>query len=62
MHAHPTITTNIAAQHVAELQREAAKQRLVRQIRAAQAGSSRSDGVQHGWARLHWHRTRPAAA
>jgi hypothetical protein len=56
---HPTITSQIAAQRIAEWHQHAARQRLVRQVPAA-AASRRNGGV--GWARLSLRRFRSAAA
>ena len=62
MHPHPTITSQIRAQHIAELHQQAARLRLVRQIRAAQAASASKSSAQVGLARFVMHRSRPAAA
>jgi hypothetical protein len=56
---HPTITSQIAAQRIAEWHQQAARQRLVRQLRAASPANGR---VRAGWARLGLRRSRPAAA
>jgi hypothetical protein len=62
MHMHPTITSQIAAQRIAEWHQQAATQRLVRQCRADGAASPRNGRVRAGWARLSMRRSRPAAA
>ena len=62
MHLHPTMTSQIAAQHVAELHQQAARRRLVHEVRAAKAASARNGLVQVGWTRLSLRRSRPAAA
>jgi hypothetical protein len=59
---HPTITGQIAAQRTAEWHQQAARQRLVRQLRAADATSPRNGRVRIGWVRLSLRRSRPAAA
>jgi hypothetical protein len=59
---HPTITAQIAAQCTAEWHQQAARQRLVHQLRAAGAASPRNGRVRTGWARLSLRRSRPAAA
>jgi hypothetical protein len=59
---HPTITGQIAAQHIAELHQQADRQRLARQLQAACAASPRNGRVRAGWARLSLRRSRPAAA
>jgi hypothetical protein len=59
---HPTITSQIAAQRIAEWHQQAASQRLVRQFRAAGAASPGNGWVRVGWARLGLRRSRPAAA
>ncbi len=59
---HPTITSQIAAQRTAEWQQQAARQRVVRQLRAADAASTRNGRVRAGWVRLSFGRSRPAAA
>ena len=57
---HPTITSQIAAQRIAEWHQQAAGQRLVRQLRAG-AASPANGWVRAGWPRLGL-RSRPAAA
>jgi len=54
---HPSFSEEIAAQHVAELHREAATQRLVRQLRA-----SRKPTIQRRrlWERLTFRHPQPA--
>jgi hypothetical protein len=62
MHMHPAITTEIAAQRIAEWHQLAARQRVVRQLRGARAVSSRNGRVRADWVRLSVRRSRPAAA
>jgi hypothetical protein len=59
---HPTITSQIAAQRIAEWHQHAARQRLVRQLRTGSAASPGHGRVRAGWARLSLRRPRPAAA
>jgi hypothetical protein len=59
---HPTITSQIAAQRIAELHQQAARQRLARQLRTGSAPSPRIDRLRGGWARLGFRHSRPAAA
>jgi len=59
---HPTITSQIAAQRIAEWQQQAARQRLAGQLRAAGAASPRTGRVRPGWVRLSSRRSGPAAA
>jgi hypothetical protein len=59
---HPTITSQIAAQRIAEWHQQAARQRLVRQLRAGGAKSPANGRVRAGWVRLGLRRSRPAAA
>ena len=59
---HPTITSQIAAQRIAEWHQQAARQRLVRQLRAGGAASPANGRVRAGWVRLGLRRSRPAAA
>ena len=59
---HPTITSQIAAQRIAQWHQQAARQRLVHQLRAAGAASTRNGRVRAGWMRLSLRRSRPAAA
>ena len=59
---HPTITSQIAAQRITEWHQQAARQRLVRQLRAADAASPRNGRVRAGWVRLSLRRSRPVAA
>jgi len=58
---HPTITSQITAQRIAEWHQQAARQRLVRQLRAG-AASPANGWVRAGWVRLGLRRSRPAAA
>ena len=59
---HPTITSQIAAQRIAEWHQQAARQRLASQLRTAGAASSRNGRVRVGGVRLSLRRSRPAAA
>ena len=59
---HPTINAMIAAEKIADWHREAARQRLVCQLRAARAASPRNGRVRAGWVRPSLRRSRPAAA
>ena len=59
---HPTITGQIAAQRIAEWHQQAARQRLVRPLRAADAAGPPKGRVRAGWVRLSLRRSRPAAA
>ena len=59
---HPTITSQIAAQRIAQWHQQAARQRLVHQLRAAGVASPRNGRVRAGWVRLGLRRSRPAAA
>ena len=59
---HPTITSQIAAQRIADWHQQAARRRLAGQLRAADAASRRSGRVRPGWVRLSVRRSRPAAA
>jgi len=59
---HPTITSQIAAQRIAEWHQQAAGQRLAGQLRAGDAASPRNGRVRPGWVRLSLRRSRPAAA
>jgi len=62
MHMHPAITRPIAAQRIAEWHQQAARDRLVSQVRAGDAAKPRNG---RAWAdRVHlsvWH-SRPAGA
>ena len=58
---HPTITSQIAAQRIAELHQQAATRRLVRQLRAT-AASPGNGRVRAGWVRLSFRRSRPVSA
>ena len=62
MHLHPTIASQIAAQRIAELHQQAARQRLVCELRAGVAESPANGRVRAGWVRLGLRRSRPAAA
>ena len=59
---HPTITSQITAQRIAEWHQQAARQRLVRELRAGGANSPANGRVRAGWVRLGLRRSRPAAA
>ena len=59
---HPIIAGEIAAQRIAELHQQAARQRLIRQLRASNAASLPNGRVRAGWVRLSLRRSRPAAA
>ena len=52
------LTQQLAAQHIAELHQQGARQRLIRELRARPSGSGR----RHMWVRLAFRRPRPAAA
>ena len=58
---HPTITSQIAAQRIAQWHQQAARQRLVHQLWAAGTASPGNGRVRTGWARLSLRRSRPAA-
>ena len=62
MHLHPAMTSQITAQHIAELHQQASRQRMVREVRAAKAASARNGRVQVARLRLSLRRRRPAAA
>ena len=62
MNLHPTITSQIAAQRIAEWHQQAARQRLVRELRAGGATSPANGWVRAGWVRLGLRRSWPAAA
>ena len=62
MNMHPTIASQITAYRIAELHQRAARQRLVRELRASGAKSPANGGVRAGWVRLGLRRSRPAAA
>jgi hypothetical protein len=50
---HPYLTAQIAAEHIATLRQQAAKQRLVGQLRRAQnAPGPNRERVRSGWRRL----------
>lgn len=59
---HPTINAMIAAEKIADWHREAARQRLARQLRTARAASPRNGRMRAGSARFGFRRSRPAAA
>jgi hypothetical protein len=59
---HPTITSQIAAQRIAEWHQQATRQRLAHQFRSADAAGPHNGRVRPGWARLSLRRSRPAAA
>ena len=59
---HPTITSQIAAQRIAEWHQQAARQRLARELRAGGAASPANGRVRAGRARRGLRRSRPAAA
>jgi hypothetical protein len=55
---HPVLTQRLAAEHIAELQRQAARQRLLRELPARPGWAScRRRAV---WSRLRFRRSRPA--
>jgi len=58
---HPTITSQIAAQRIAQWHQQAARQRLVHQLCAVGTASPGNGRVRTGWARLSLRRSRPAA-
>jgi hypothetical protein len=51
------LTQQLAAQHIAELHQQGARQRLIRELRARPSGSGR-----RMWVRPPFRRPRPAAA
>jgi hypothetical protein len=59
---HPTIASQITAQRIAEWHQQAARQHLVRELRAGGPVRPADGGVRAGWARLGVRRSRPAAA
>jgi hypothetical protein len=59
---HPTLTSQIAGQRIAEWHQQAARQRLVRQLRAADAASPRNGRMRAGLVRLSFGRSRPTVA
>ena len=59
---HPTMISQIAGQRTAEWHQQAARQRLVRQLRAADAASPRNGRMRAGWVRLSFGRSRPTVA
>jgi hypothetical protein len=59
---HPTMTSQLAAQRIAEWHRQPARQCLVRQVRVAGAAGPLKGRVQAGWVRLRFRRSRPVAA
>jgi len=54
------LTEQIAAQHIAELHQQGARQRLIRELRARPSAASRLR--RPTWVRLPFRRPRPAAA
>lgn len=54
------LTQQLAAQHIAELHQQAARQRLTRELRARPARADRHR--RRMWERLPFRRPRPAAA
>jgi hypothetical protein len=62
MNMHPTIASQITAYRIAELHQRAARQRLVRELRAGGAKSPANGRVRAGGVRLGLRRSRPAAA
>jgi len=62
MNLHPTIASQITAYRIAEWHQQAARQRLVRELRAGGANSPANGRVRAGWVRLGLRRSRPAAA
>jgi hypothetical protein len=57
---HPELTQQLAAQHVAELHQQAARQRLIRQARTGPRRAIRHRRAV--WERLLLRRSRPATA
>jgi hypothetical protein len=57
---HPAFTQLLAAQHIAELRQEAAKQRLIRELRARQAPTT--GHRRRVWERVPFRQKRPATA
>ena len=62
MNPHPTVASQITAYRIAELHQQAAKQRLVRELRAGPTVSPAKGRVRAGWVRFSLRRSRPAAA
>ena len=58
---HPYVTAQLAAQHIAEMQQQAARQRLFRRDRDI-AASLRTGEVRIGWLRLSLPHSRSVAA
>jgi hypothetical protein len=56
---HPEWTQQLAAQHIAELQQQAARQRVIRELRSGPGRANRRRAV---WGRLRFRRSRPATA
>jgi hypothetical protein len=54
------LTQELAAQHIAELHQQGARQRLIRELRARPSAASRHH--RRTWVRLPFRRPRPAAA
>jgi hypothetical protein len=57
---HPALTQQLAAQHIAQLHQQAARQRLIRELRARPGRATRRR--RRVWERLPLRRQRPAAA
>ena len=55
------LTQQLAAQHIAELHQQGARQRLIRELRARPSAASRRHR-RRTWVRLPFRRPRPAAA
>ena len=55
---HPEMTRQLAAQHIAELQQQAATRRLVRELRGR---PERDEGRRTVWDRVRFRPPRPAA-
>ena len=62
MNLHPTIARQITAYRIAELHQQAARQRLVRELRTGDAKSPANGRVRAGWVRLSLQRARLLAA
>ena len=62
MNLHPTIASQITAYRIAAWHQQAARQRLVRELRAGGANSPANGRVRAGWVSLGVRRSRPAAA
>jgi hypothetical protein len=57
---HPALTEQLAAERIADLHRQATRQRLLRELRARPRQAARRRRV--AWPRLWWRLRRPAAA